>query len=69
MTKSIYRKMCEPSPLSKPPPREQKLLTREEFDAMLKEAQDAVERGVGTGIMRTELVKPFNGYAYSRKVK
>lgn len=42
MKDQMYRDICEPSPLSKPPKRETKLLTFEEFEAMVK--RSAIQR-------------------------
>lgn len=57
MTRSIYDEMCKPSPLSKPPKPEVKMLTREEFEVELEAAREAIRIGVGTGALSTALVK------------
>lgn len=43
MTRSIYDEMCKPSPLSRPPKPEPKLLTLDEFVELVREQGDRLD--------------------------
>lgn len=58
MNKSIYDEMCKPSPLSRPPKPEPKLLTLDEFRALVQEQEDKQDPRNYRGANWSEVRRP-----------